>query len=195
MLQYVASNHNDKIRSCDRFIFIAQFWPHWKPQTAQKNSPSHRSSIYNSTIPMTSPPCNKCKRIIPSFLLSVNYRQSNYTLNYYTVHVTFKHSDHVSFNRVEFPCYTAEVIACNNQTDLWVTLDQPDNELSNFTGFYVTYDRSRNKLHQIIMQLTNLVTFHDIIIIVKLLYKATSRCRIVMWSFIKDCDITFMFKM
>ena len=138
-----------------------------------------------------------------------------------------------------------EMIGCNNRTDLWATLDQPDNEISNFTRFYVTCDRSRNKLHQIIMHcmtnltdltvyhiisikadyalqliinsmlhiwqigserlkyqtnlycaiLTNLVTFHDVIIILKLLYKATSRSSIALWSFGNDCDITFIFKM
>ena len=44
------------------------------------------------------------------------------------------------------------------------------------------------------VELTNLVTFHDVIIIVKFLYKATSHCLIALWSFSNDCDITFMFK-
>ena len=73
------------------------------------------SSIYSSRIRMTSPPFNEYEQIMPSFLLCVNYHQSNHMLNYYTVHDTFKHSDHVSFNCVEFPCCTSEVIACNNQ--------------------------------------------------------------------------------
>ena len=140
-IRKVALNHNDKIKSCDLFIFIAQLWSHWKPQTAQKNSTLPRSCIYSSRIRMTSPPFNEYEQIMPSFLSCVNYRQSNHMLNHYPVHDTFKHSDHVSFNCVEFPCCTSEVIACNNLTDLWATLDQPDNELSNFTGFNVTYDR------------------------------------------------------
>ena len=164
--EYVASNHNDKIRSCNLFIFIAQFWPHWKPQTAQKNSASPRSSIYSSSIRITSPLWNKYEQIIPSFLLCVNYRKFNHTLSYYTVHDTFKHSDHVSFNCVEFLWYTPEVIACNNRTDLWATLDQPDNELSNFTKFYVRCDRLRDKLHQIMIHcmpnVADLTVYHII---------------------------------
>ena len=111
----VALNHNDKIKSYDLFIFIAQLWSYWKSQTAQKNSTSPCSSIYSSRIRMTSPPFNEYEQIMPSFLLCVNYHQYNHMLNYYTVHDTFKHSDHLSFNCVEFPCCTSEVIACNNQ--------------------------------------------------------------------------------
>ena len=64
---------------------------------------------------MTSPPFNEYEQINPSFLLCLNYRQSNHMLNHETVHDTFKHSDHVSFNCVEFPCCKPEVIVCNNQ--------------------------------------------------------------------------------
>ena len=158
-IRKVAPNYNDEIKSCDLFKFIAQLWLHWKPQISQKNSSSPHSSIYSSSIRMTSPPCNECEQIMPSFLFCVNYCQSNHMLN-------IKNFDYVPFNCVEFPCYTPEVIACNNRTYFWATLDQPDNELSNFTRLYVTCDRSRNKLHQIIMHcmpnLTDVNVYHII---------------------------------